>query len=45
MTETFIGRLQVKNRVVIPPNYITVLKLKQGDKIRVTIEKIQNPLT
>jgi len=41
MPETFIAKIQAKNRVVIPILTAEVLKLKQGDKIRVTIEKIK----
>ena len=41
MTETFICKLQAKNRVAIPVAYVETMKLKQGDKVRVSIEKVR----
>ena len=39
--ESFIATLQVKNRVAVPKEYIDVLKVKQGEKLRVTIAKVK----
>lgn len=39
--ETFIGKVQVKQRVVIPKVIYDILKLKSTDKIRVTITKVE----
>ena len=38
--ESFIATLQVKNRVAVPKEYIDVLKIKQGEKVRVVISKV-----
>jgi len=40
MSESFLAAVQKLRRVVIPPNAFQVLGLKEGDMVRVTIEKI-----
>jgi bifunctional DNA-binding transcriptional regulator/antitoxin component of YhaV-PrlF toxin-antitoxin module len=40
-TETFTVKLQAQNRIVIPQANAEILKLKQGDKLRVKIEKVR----
>ncbi len=42
MSETFISKIQKLRRVVIPPNAFDVMGLKEGDKVRVTIEKLDS---
>ena len=46
MPESFIATVQKLRRVVIPPNVFEVMGLKEGDKVRVTVEKmeVQEPL-
>ena len=39
-TETFIVRVLEANRITIPQEYVEVLKLKKGDKVRVSVEKV-----
>ena len=41
MPETFIANVQKLRRVVIPPNVFEVMGLKEGDKVRVTVEKME----
>ncbi len=40
MPESFIATVQKLRRVVIPPNVFEVMGLKEGDKVRVTVELI-----
>ena len=42
MTDTFISNIQKLRRVVIPPNVFEVMGLKEGDKVRVTIQKLDS---
>lgn len=42
MPETFISNIQKLRRVVIPPNVFGVMGLKEGDKVRVTVEKLDS---
>lgn len=39
MAESFIAEVQSQNRLVIPLAVFELLKLKQGMKVRVSIEK------
>ena len=39
--ESFIATVQKLRRVVIPPNVFEVMGLKEGDKVRVTVEKME----
>ena len=41
MPESFISTIQKLRRVVIPPNVFEVMDLKEGDKVRVTVEKME----
>lgn len=41
MPETFIAKFQKQKRIAIPQNYVELLKLKAGDKLRITIEKVK----
>jgi bifunctional DNA-binding transcriptional regulator/antitoxin component of YhaV-PrlF toxin-antitoxin module len=41
MPESFIATVQQLRRVVIPPNVFKVMGLKEGDQVRVTIEKLE----
>jgi bifunctional DNA-binding transcriptional regulator/antitoxin component of YhaV-PrlF toxin-antitoxin module len=41
MPESFIANVQKLRRVVIPPNVFEVMNLAEGDKVRVTIEKVE----
>ncbi len=41
MPESFIATVQKLRRVVIPPNVFEVVGLKEGDKVRVTVEKME----
>jgi bifunctional DNA-binding transcriptional regulator/antitoxin component of YhaV-PrlF toxin-antitoxin module len=41
MTESFIATIQKLRRVVIPSNVFEVMDLKEGEKIRVTIEQVK----
>ncbi len=36
-----IAKMQALNRIAIPKDYVEVLKLKEGDKVRVTVEKVR----
>lgn len=38
--EMFLVKLQEQNRIVIPQAVAEVLKVKKGDKIRITAEKV-----
>ncbi len=40
MPESFIATIQKLRRVVIPPNVFKVMGLKEGDKVRVTVELV-----
>lgn len=42
MSESFISTIQKLRRVVIPPNVFEVMDLKEGDKVRITVEKISD---
>jgi len=42
MTETFIAKIQAQGRIVIPILYMETLKVKEGDKVRVSIEKVRS---
>ena len=42
MPESFIATIQKLRRVAIPPNVFEVMGLQEGDKVRVTIEKISD---
>jgi bifunctional DNA-binding transcriptional regulator/antitoxin component of YhaV-PrlF toxin-antitoxin module len=39
--ETFTVKLQGQNRIVIPQAQAEILKLKKGDKLRVSVEKVR----
>lgn len=39
--EEFVVKLQKQNRIVIPQAQAELMKLKQGDKLRVKIEKVR----
>ena len=39
--ETFVVKLQRQNRIVIPQGNAEILKLKKGDKLRVSVEKVR----
>ena len=41
MTETFIVKMQAQNRIAVPIEYVEVMKLKEGDKVRVILEKVK----
>ena len=41
MGETFIVRVQEQNRLVIPKVIYDIMKLKRGDRIRISIEKVK----
>ena len=41
MPETFIAKLQERRRLVIPLLITEALKLKAGNKIRVTVERVK----
>ncbi len=41
MTETFIAKIQAQNRIVIPILYVEALKVREGDKVRISIEKVK----
>lgn len=41
MPESFIVEVQVLRRIAIPKAVYETLNLKDGDKVRVTIEKVQ----
>ena len=41
ITETFYADIIALNRVTIAKLVMEVLKLKEGDKVRVTIEKVK----
>lgn len=41
MPESFLANIQALRRVVIPPNVFEVMNLKEGDKVRVTVEKLE----
>ena len=40
-SETFKTRVINSNRITIPEEYATTLKLKVGDIVKVTIEKVK----
>ena len=42
MPESFIATVQKLRRVVIPPNVFEVIGLKEGDKVRVTVELVSS---
>ena len=37
---SFIATVQVENRIVIPPDIIDLLKIKQKDKIATIVRKV-----
>lgn len=39
--ESFIVKVLEANRITIPQEYIEVLKLKKGDKVRVSVERVK----
>ena len=39
--ETFIGQVQVKQRIAVPKVIYDLLKLKPTDKVRITITKVK----
>lgn len=41
MTETFIAEVQAQNRIAIPLLVFELMKLNQGDKVRIEIEKVK----
>lgn len=40
-SESFIVEVQVLRRIAIPKTVYETLNLKDGDKVRVTVEKVQ----
>lgn len=40
--ETFVVKLQRQNRIVIPQANAEILRLKKGDKLRVSVEKVKS---
>ena len=41
MPEQFIAELIESNRVTVPAEIVEVLKVKKGDKLRFTVEKVK----
>jgi len=41
MAETFIAEIIAMSRITIPIGIRELMKLKEGDKVRMTIEKIE----
>jgi hypothetical protein len=41
MPESFIANIQKLRRNFIPPNVFEVMDLKEGDKVRVAVEKLE----
>ena len=39
MAETFIARIQEQRRVAIPKIIFGLLKLREGDSVRISVEK------
>ena len=42
MEETFIAEVIADNRITIPKEYAEVLKLRKGQKVRITIKKVES---
>ena len=42
MSETFVGKIQNQMRISIPLNYKELMKLEEGDMLRITIEKLKD---
>lgn len=41
MQETFLVKIQAQNRILIPKIVLETSKLKEGDKVRIIIEKVK----
>ncbi len=39
--DTFITKLQEQNRIAVPLAYVETLRLRKGDKVRVSIERVR----
>lgn len=45
MQESFIANIQILRRIAIPIEVYEAMQLKEGDKVRISIEKIVVPKT
>jgi bifunctional DNA-binding transcriptional regulator/antitoxin component of YhaV-PrlF toxin-antitoxin module len=41
MSESFLANIQVLRRIAIPIEVYETLKLGEGDRVRVTVEKVE----